>query len=264
MFTERKQCPLCRSHQLEQIYEYKADDRYYNFVTSLFHNYILNVDIPNYVLCRCKNCHTLFQKYILSKKYEKDLYTTNVFHNFPQFIHDKEKDKDCYYFATKELDIINNLTNSTQCYILDFGAMYGQFGRYMSAYNHKVDSYDIMTDNDQYTNALNDNYDIIRIKDTLSHIQNNLYTTVSDLVKRLKNNRYFIIIDYFVNKNTSYNYMSRSLLPFWHTQIFDINSFTKFGLKLKIDIPFSIRNHPIIDMKVDEDTRYIVYEKITS
>ncbi|HOB26513.1 MAG TPA: methyltransferase domain-containing protein, partial [Bacilli bacterium] len=164
----------------------------------------------------------------------------------------------------KELDIINNLANSKQCYILDFGAMYGQFGKYISMYNHKVDSFDIMIDNDHHINTLNNNYDIIRSKDTLSHIQNNLYITISNLVKRLNNNGYLIIVDYFVNKYIDYNYTTKALLPFWHTQMFDINSFTKFGLKLKMEYPFSIGKHQILDMKVDKNTRYIVYEKITS
>jgi len=261
MFTERKECPLCQSTEFEQIYEHKTDESYCNFVTSLFHNYIHDINIPDYVLYKCNNCSTIFQKYIFLEEYEYNFYA-NVFSKLPQFINDKDN-KDCYYFATKELDIINMLITSKDCYILDFGAMYGQFEKFIHNYNYTVDSYDIMADNDQYVNILNDNYDIIRTKDTLSHIQNNLNIVINDLIKRLKKNGYFIIIDYFTNECIDYSYTTKALLPFWHTQIFDINSFTKLGLKIKMEIPFMIGNHQILDMKVDKDTRYVIYEKIT-
>jgi len=201
MLIKRKNCCFCSSLSLIKIYSlnYK-NNKLSNFINTYYKKRlpIKKINSFKYNLLKCLKCSGIFQENIPNKNFMFDLYE--------KYISDKESLKKKENLYTKdfkkyftEAQLIEKIFNKKpkDISILEFGAGWGFWARFMKSLNFKIKCFEIskkrityMKKNKIYIikniKKINEKFDFIYSDQTIEHIPNpkEIFKIFSKLLKK--------------------------------------------------------------------------------
>jgi 2-polyprenyl-3-methyl-5-hydroxy-6-metoxy-1,4-benzoquinol methylase len=221
-------CPICGSGNIKTIYQSGVIGNSPNNYSAVVGS---NPVIKKYVrktyrvtVMHCIECSHAFQYDIFSPEEELE-YHQSYLVNDNSWISDHYQNVDALVEEVKE---IRNITPFKT--VLDIGASHGEFCFLLKALHATPTAFDLCTKTNKY---LSDNgiecfssidhidrkFDVVRVSHVLSHIQNDVYSFVKDLVNLVNTNGVIYFIDHKLDADL---YTIRS--PLLHTNVFSEES----------------------------------------
>lgn len=168
---KRNYCPICKSKKkIKTLFSKPYNDpKIKNFLDNYYRNNKLNKILKNfdYTLQKCKKCNLIYQQNIADKKLNYELYN-NIISSKESFEKKMKVKKNSLRAYKKDVILINSLLNkkNDEISILDFGAGWGIWAKFMKSLKFKVSTSEISQERIKYINKLDlKNYkDLFKIK----------------------------------------------------------------------------------------------------
>lgn len=241
---KRNICPTCSMNNFNIVYSlFYSDEKITSFLKSYYENKIELDKIKNYkyTLLECINCSLIFQEEIPSSDFSNILYE-DLINAETSFNKKKEFEIKYNKKLNYEVKLINNIFKKNPEYIdiLEFGAGWGYWSKYMQEKNFNVSAFEIsksridfmIKNNLKVINKLDnskDKFDLIYSEETFEHISNPRETLL-DMSRLLKDNG-FILLRFpsnylFKSKiNSKYRPKADCAHPLEHINLFNKKSF---------------------------------------
>lgn len=274
LLVTREICPACKKNEFKELFSlsYKSEKmkiflkRYYKEridLKKLSENY--------YKLLECKNCNLIFQAQIPSDEFSQHLYE-DIIDREDSLLKKNDFEKKFHKKLIYETNLIKGIFNkdNENISILEFGAGWGFWLRYMKKINFDVYAYEV---SDTRINFMKQNqikvisnidnsskkFDFIYSEQTFEHISNPQETLIS--LSKLLNDKGFILLRFpsnFLFKfklNNKYNPSTDCAHPLEHINLFKKDSFKEMIkdanlqiVNIKSKYNFSLKNI-LLDLK---------------
>lgn len=263
---ERTCCPSCNNKDLKELFslnyiDQKMTDFLENFYGKSKMYFFKNIKNEKYILNECNRCEMIFQKFIPDKKFGMELYENIV--NQDQSFKKKEslEVKNFKEYFNDAIMIENILKKKNKDIdILDFGAGWGIWSKFIKACNFKVEACEVSKKRANYIKdsgikvhediaTIDTKFDFIYSNQTIEHLTDPI-ETISNLSKLLKKNGYiyfkFPNTKFFKKKiNKKYYPKKDPAHPLEHINLFTKNSFINLISNTNLEISNDLNKYEI-------------------
>ena len=246
---KRNVCPACSKSNFKIIFSlFYSDEKLSSFLKLYYGNRVDLDKIKNnkYTLLECINCSLMFQEEIPGNNFSKilyeDLIDTEISFNKKNNFEIKYKKKLSY-----EIKLINSLFKKNLKFIdiLEFGAGWGYWSKYMKEKGFNISAFEISENRINFMKKNNINvinkldnsknkFDLIYSEETFEHISDPRETLLT-MSKLLKDNGFILLrfpSNYLFKSKLNNNYRPKAdcAHPLEHINLFNKKSF-EFMLK---------------------------------
>ena len=246
---KRSICPCCNENNFKVIYSLSYDDKKLSSFLKSYYGGRIEIDkikSKKYTLLECQNCNLIFQEEIPDESFSKILYEDLI---DPKISLAKKDNYEKKYNRklSYEIKLINNIFKKSpnSISILEFGAGWGHWSKYLQSKNYNVCAFEIskkriefMRENNvQVIKELNDSkkkFDLVYSEETFEHIHDPKETLFT--MSKLLNDNGFILLrfpsTYLFKFKLTNNYKPKDdcAHPLEHINLFNKKSF-KFLVK---------------------------------
>jgi len=252
---KRSKCPFCSSIKLNSLFKVKFEEKKIkNFLVNYYKNRfpIKLVSNKYYDLINCNNCSGIFQSYIPDETFSNLLYN-EIISEEESWLKKKNNENNTRKKYHRIFRLIKSLLqkDNSEIKILEFGAGWGVWSKFMTSLNFKVDTIEISNAKINFLKEnnlknylkieeLNSKYDLIYSEEVLEHLPLPR-GTLFQLSKHLNSDGYMIHLfpsSYMFKLKLKFNYQPKKdcAHPLEHINLFNKECFEKMlnGSDLKI------------------------------